>query len=145
MADLPPPSKPGWFVASVHRVHLTCLSDCHFWLSHWDATAGRSRRCGGASCALCALGMRPVYRFVFLAEDAMHRDFWLELREAHRSTIEEANDVASGCAGAVLCVYRRGPGKRAPVVVDYIERVARLEIDVSLFVSSLGLPPVLSE
>lgn len=142
MANLPLPSKPKWFMATQQGRELVCLSDAHFWLSHWDSDVGRSRRCGGSDCVLCAAGLRPVYRFVFLVEDRTHRDWWLELREAHRAAIESANCPSSGCCGAVFYVSRRGPGKRGRVVVDHIGIEPKQEIDCSVFVSSLGLPPL---
>lgn len=114
------------------------------WSSHWDARAGRSRRCAGANCALCAKGHPPQLRYVFLVRTTEGLEAWLELREAQYSDLVALQDVFGDLVGMRLRVYKSSPHPKARVVIERVgAEVVPFERDVTGFVSRLGLPPVL--
>lgn len=144
---LPPPTSNAlaWLKVGVVPLEVVILGGAA-WASHWDPKLSRSRRCGGAACALCAKGGRPQLRYVFLVRLTDGTEAWLELREAQYRDLLDLQEVYGDLVGMRVRVYKSTPHPRAKVVLERVggEAVPH-ERDVSNFVSRLGLPPLLME
>lgn len=144
---LPPPTSNAlaWLKVGVIPLEVVILGGAA-WASHWDPNLGRSRRCAGAACALCAKGGRPQLRYVFLVRLTDGTEAWLELREAQYRDLLDLQEVYGDLVGMRLRVYKSTPHPRAKVVLERVGAEAvPYERDVSNFVARLGLPPLLLE
>lgn len=109
------------------------------WVSHWDTDIGRSRRCGGDECALCARGLPRVRRWVLLVELLEGDLRWLELRDRHYAQVERIQVEGGGACGRQLVVWRKGHARNAPVEVRVQEESREVVYqDISAFVGTLG-------
>lgn len=142
---LPAPTSHAlsWVRVSIVPQEVTILGGSA-WASHWDSKLSRSRRCGGAACALCAKGAVPQLRYVFLVRLRDGTEAWLELRETQYRDLVELQEVYGSLLGMRLRIYKESAHVRARVVIERVgAEFVQFERDVSSFVSRLGLPPLL--
>jgi len=140
MSRLPSKDGPRFIKLSERRVELVVCSKVEWWVSHWDNQAGRSRRCGGVSCALCQIGSPKALRFVVMCVDARGQEVLLELRERHREIAERIDSTVANGQGVRIVARKDGGASNSPVDVRVLgpEPVYRREI--TLLVASFGLP-----
>lgn len=134
--------QPRWFKATVRRSELLFVSDVFGWVSHWDVSARRSRKCGGRSCGLCSFGYPKVARFVVVAVDQWGTDWLVELRERHREFIERLREGRGTAAGARVVVCKEGEALNSAVCFTLLGREPVVIRDISRLVDSLGLPAI---
>lgn len=133
-----PPVKPEWLKVTERWQELLVVSEPTPWVSHWDPTANRSRKCAGPECYLCSLGCQKQLRVVVIAIDNRNRDKIVELRERHREMLEGFGSLV----GLRIRVRKSGTARNSPVDVEGLEHAAAIERDISRLVDSLGLPAI---
>lgn len=138
MANLPPRSSLRWFRVSDVPAVLECLSDCYAWQSHWDVDAGRTRKCAGVDCLMCAEGSEVVNRYVFIVRCEMGIAWLLELRDGQRRAVEQAN-ISGSCSGARFQVRREG---RAITAVFFGRSDSPEMRSIEALGETLGLPGI---
>jgi hypothetical protein len=138
MAKLSPRESVRWYRAAERPSDVVAVSDCYEWASHWDVDAGRTRRCGGAECVLCADGSPVVRRYVFFVRCSMGIVWALELRDGQRRAIEAANRDGS-CLGALFRLRLEG---RALDCAYMGKDTVTIERPIDAFGESLGLPAI---
>lgn len=142
---LPRSEKPEWVVVTQRRQELTVISEPTPWMSHWDTVKGRSRRCGGPNCQLCAMGMPRQIRYVLLCVDSHGHERLLELRERHADYLDRLISEHGSTVGLRVAVLRDGAAKNSPVSFRFLCRESAVARDIKLLVSRFGLPPLLLE
>lgn len=138
--SLPRNAGPHWLVASIRRQRVVVCSRIRHWVSHWDVTAGQSRRCGGATCLLCQLGLPKQFRYVCLVVDQSGCQRLVELRERHYGLMEILRNQQRGELGAVLVIRKTGEAKNSPVEITSTGQEQVIEQSIDRLVDSLGLP-----
>ena len=140
MSKLPPKSSPRFVSLGERRTEFVVCSQVEHWVSHWDNVAGRSRRCGGVRCLLCAVGSPKVLRFVAMAVDDRGQEVLIELRERHRQIAERIEATLANGEGVRIVGRKEGSAKNSPCDwrVLGVEPVFRREI--KLLVAAMGLP-----
>lgn len=129
--------QPRWLRPGPRWNEVLIISELHHWVSHWDNAIGRSRRCGGPGCKLCAIGYQKQLRVVVMGLDASQRDVLMELRERHRSMFDGFESVV----GLVVRIRKTGTARNSPVELDVRDRRNAAERDISRLVLSLGEEP----
>jgi len=137
--SLPRSPKLRFVVLTRHKTQLLVLSKAEAWLSHWDQTVRAKRRCGGETCALCALGVNRQYRYVLLCLDRMGQEVLLELTERHAGVLEEAEQMNGGIVGSRLVVQKLGDAKNSPISVRVTGREQVWERSIVNLVACFGL------
>lgn len=140
MSRLPGKESPHFVSLSERRLELVVCSKVEWWVSHWDVERRRSRRCGGVECALCAIGSPKVLRFVVLCLDGRGRECLLELRERHREIAERIDATVTNGDGVRIVVRKDGAAGNSPVDVRILGLEPCYRREISLLVSSFGLP-----
>lgn len=143
--SLPASPSPKFIVLppNSHAI-VTVLSELHWWPSHWDEAAAKTRRCAGPDCVLCSSGSPAKLRFVLGVELQGERRL-LELRDRHRPVLELLDTHPEGFPGAKLRIQKLGPGRNSPVDVEYKSRTAcPLVWDIGPLIPHLGLPALTS-
>lgn len=69
----------------------------------------------------------------------------MELREAQAELRRELSGMAWDCVGLELAVFKDGPAANSPIRAHVNGRRACEPNDIAAFVSTLGLPPLLTE
>jgi len=138
---LPKPKKVLWLVASQKKQRVVIISRIRFWTSHWDVTAGKSRRCAGDACQLCAAGLPQQIRYVCLVVDQLGSQRLLEFRERHYAVLETMRCQPRGELGTVIVIQKSGEAKNSPVEIKAVGQEQVIEQEISRLVESLGLPP----
>lgn len=125
-------------------VVVTALSGAVLVRLHWDASAKRSRRCGGRACALCADGVEAQER-VYLWVQHRGERYLLMLTAANEEELEAQGvaleDVAS-LVGTVFELRRESPAYNARQVVRVVDKVEVLPIGAPE-AERIGLEPEL--
>lgn len=140
MSALPRKLSPDWVKFSERRSELVVCSKPGWWVSHFDHAAGRSRRCGGETCALCHMGMPRVLRFVMLCLSDRGVECLLELRERHRDVVERIVATTDAGGGVQIVGRKEGKASNSAVTVTVVGRVDTMLRDISRLIESLGLP-----
>jgi hypothetical protein len=140
MSSLPESASLRWLSIGPAPVEVTILSPVDWWHSHWDAGAGRSRRCGKTNCLPCAEGSPVVVRFVLLVQTDDGRRWLCEFRDRHRPVLEEWVGRPDDAVGLRIRIWREGSGHKAPVMVQEIGYVKAVPVGIGPIVASLGLP-----
>jgi hypothetical protein len=143
VSNLPGAVSTRWVQATERAQRLLIVSEVRHWVSHWEASSGRSRRCGGEGCALCALGGQRQLRMVVLCVDGRGNDILFEFRERHRAVLEGILERCKTTVGVRISVWKDGSAKNSPVCVKYIDQEHAQEREISRLVESFGLPPVM--
>jgi len=138
MSAYPDAIKPKWLKPGPRWVEVLVISELTPWVSHWDARAGKSRRCGQAGCALCAQGYQKQLRVVLMGLDASQRDVLVELRERHRSMLDGFESVV----GLVVRIRKAGSARNSPVEMEVKDRRNAAERDISRLVDCFGMEPL---
>lgn len=139
--ELPPPTAIRFIVPGREPIRVTVLSPLEWWYSHWDPDERRSRRCGQTRCALCAVGLPVILRFVLLVQLPNGTQALLELRERHRSILQQIAQSPRGFVGAKLEVAHRNLSKHSKIDVDHIGHDASIvPSEISRLMPTLGLP-----
>lgn len=112
---------------------------------HWDAAAKRMRRCGHDLCQYCQLGWeRRQFWYVGLL-DCDGNICVAELREAQADLRRALLTSGWDCVGTQLAVFKDGPAHNSPVRMTQTGYQRIEPNDIAALVSTLGLPPLLSE
>lgn len=141
MAKLPKPDALRWLDVSDRRQMVVCLSDAEPWVSHWDSFLRRSVRCGGSLCALCALGLPKVFRYVCLVQTREGGERLFEFRARHVDEVEAQRTEKGGLVGTQMVVYKNGVAKNSPVELVWRGKTSVVPRSIVNLVASLGLPP----
>jgi hypothetical protein len=120
MAALPGKVKPEWVHFTDRRLELVVISPVEGWISHYGAGRGKSPRCGGVRCALCAIGNPKQVRFVMLCMDDRGNERLLELRERHRKIVERIHASLEAGEGVRIVGRKEGKADNSPVSVNVI-------------------------
>ncbi len=111
-------------------VVVTALSGAVLVSLHWDASAKRSRRCGGRACALCADGVEVQER-VYLWCQYKGERYLLMLTPSNEEELEAQGvgleEVAS-LVGTVMELRRESPAYNSRQVVRVVDKVEVLPI-----------------
>lgn len=111
-------------------VVVTALSGGVLVSLHWDASAKRSRRCGGRSCALCADGVEVQERVYVWCQYKGER-YLLMLTPANEEELEaqgvSLEDVGS-VVGTVIELRRQSPAYNSRQVCRVVDKVEVLPI-----------------
>lgn len=143
MSELPKAVSIRWVAATERAQRLLIVSEVRHWVSHWEASSGRSRRCGGEGCALCALGGQRQLRMVVLCVDGRGNDILFEFRERHRDVLQQILERHKTTVGVRISVWKDGGAKNSPVCVKLIDKEFAQEREIARLVESFGLPPVM--
>lgn len=133
-------SKVSWLSATTRRQRVVVISKIRFWVSHWDVSAGQSRRCAQATCALCQAGLPQVYRYVVLVVNSSGLQQLVELRDRHYGLMESLRNQPRGELGAVLTIRKTGDARNSPVEITSSDQEVVVEQDITRLVDCLGLP-----
>lgn len=140
MSALPRSESLRWLKIADRKQTIVILSDATAWASHWDVAKRRSRRCAGERCAMCALGLPVVWRYVMLVRTRIGTEELIELRERHADQLDSIRNQNGTCAGAIMMVWRSGSAINSPIEISLrdFETVQKRAID--RLVDQLGLP-----
>lgn len=111
-------------------VVVTVLSGAVLVPMHWDASAKRSRRCGGRACALCADGVEVQERVYLWCQYKGDR-YLVMLTPSNEEELEAqgvALDDVSSVVGTVIELRRETPAYNARQVVRVVDKVEVLPI-----------------
>lgn len=142
MSKLPPKDKPLFVTFTERRQEFIVCSRVEHWVSHWDQTAGKSRRCAGSDCHLCHLGVPRVTRFVVMALDTHNRECLIEMRERHRHILEQLEASVTNGEGVRITCRKEGTAKNSPVTVTILGHEAVFRREIQKLVDTFGLPPL---
>lgn len=141
---LPGAVRLTWVKITPRAQTFVILSKVEHWLSHWDNSRRRSRKCGGSRCALCQVGSPKQLRFVLLVKspNINQTPQLLELREIHRDTLEKI--IQKGTIGVTIKVKKEGAAANSPVHLEmaHVELAHVIESSIQKLVDCLGLPPI---
>ncbi len=140
MAALPRSEKLRFMEITSRRQRVVVISKFRAWLSHYDVTERKTRRCGGATCLLCQMGLASCYRYVAMVVDQNGTHKLLELRERHLGLLEVIRNDPKGEVGCILNVRKAGDAINSPVEVTCSDRQNVIEQDIQKLVDVLGLP-----
>lgn len=139
------PRRSLWLKVGRSTQYVTVTCPPRAMHGHWDAASRRTRRCGHDLCQLCALGWeRRAFWYVGLLDQDGERAI-MELREAQAELRRELSGMAWDCVGLELAVFKDGPAANSPIRAHVNGRRACEPNDIAAFVSTLGLPPLLTE
>lgn len=139
----PKPIKTLFYVPTDRRKEFTAISNIESWVGHWDHSISRTRRCGGAFCAMCAMGYEKKLSMVCLVRDDQNNEHWLELRERHRAVIDQGEERKGNFSGSRLVVKKEGSAKNSPVFIGFLGKEIVERREIINFVEKLGSDPIL--
>jgi hypothetical protein len=147
---LPTSESPKWIQLTSRAQTLVALSKVEHWFSHWDPNQGfkgKTRRCGGERCALCALGAQKQLRFVILVKPTAVGSpaKLIEFREPQRNALEML--IAAGTVGTTIKARKEGNASNSPAHLEVMKlpKAHVIETCITRLVQSLGLPPLYLE
>jgi hypothetical protein len=141
MSKLPDPTSPTFIKLTDRRQELLVVSPVEAWISHWDNNLHRSRRCAGATCALCHVGVPRKIRFIVMVIDGAGHEKLLELRERHRALCESLNAVIESGFGARIVARKEGKAVNSPLDVRFLEKQEAYIREIRKLVDCFGLAP----
>lgn len=145
MSRLPEPDKPQFAKFSERRSELVICSRVEHWVSHWDVEKGRSRKCAGLECSLCAVGVPRVTRFIVMAIDSRGHEVLVELRERHRHILEQIEATVTNGEGVRITARKEGQARNSPVTFTILGPEAVYRREISKLVDCFGLPPLITK
>ena len=130
-----------WYKPSVLPVEALIIGAAH-WYSHWDASIGRTRRCGGIACALCAAGRSVEQRYVLMCR-ILGDEQLVELRSRHWLILSEIQDIYGSVIGATIRLWRDSSASNAPVSVSFVSFTSDvIERSITNLVARFGAEPL---
>lgn len=135
MNEAPPRVGTPWYHPQQELDVVICLTQVEHWVSHYSPEQGRSVRCSGDNCPLCAKGWGQQLRVVIGVQSAKQGRCLMELRERHRQVFEGLE------IGRKIRVCKTGSAKNSPVECALMGLIEAEEWSIAPLVAHLGLNP----
>lgn len=137
-------AKSIWLRPGTNWVECVVCSEVEWFYGHWDKAAGRTRRCGGAACALCEIGQARQPFFYLGVQSGSDRLQVIEIGRSLRPLAEDLLKAGVDAIGTKVKIRKKGVERNAPFLFEVIGREPCDELTLAPFVATLGLEPLLT-
>ena len=102
---------------------VVVISEATVVASHWLPAEGRSQRCGGPGCPLCAGGDDPTDRAYVWVQAGDGTDRIFEFRARQEEQLNAQGVMIEQIEGVELRIRRKGQAYNSPVMVEVVGRI----------------------
>jgi hypothetical protein len=139
-----PDSSPGkqrrncWLRVGTVTKYVVVRSKVGWFRGHWSRQIGRSIRCAGDGCTICATGVQArVFTYVMVEDQNGEVLVW-EIPERLFALAQELEASLFNGPGCVLGIVREGTAKNSRLNAFITDQQDTEELDIWAFVDTLG-------